>query len=55
MPGDDWLAGFMSRWSLSTKLPSALEKARKVAASDPEIIYGFYDMVEGQLKKLKIL
>lgn len=44
----------MQRWNLSVKLPSTLEKARKIATSDPAIIYGFYDIVEQQLEKLHI-
>ena len=46
--------GFMKRWKLSLKLPSPLEKARKIASSDPEIIYGFYKLVEEQISKLGI-
>ena len=55
LPGDEWLMGFLARWNLSVKLPSTMEKARKVAASDPEIIYGFYDLLENQYKANDIL
>ena len=44
----------MSRWNLSTKLPSTLEKARKIATSDPVVIYGFYDLVKQEMERLKI-
>ena len=48
------MSSFMRRWNLSNKLPSTLEKARKLAASDPMIIYGFYDILESRLKELNI-
>ena len=53
-PGEDWLKAFMERWNLSVKLPSTLEKARKIATSDPNIIYGFYDLVQQQYDILGI-
>ena len=37
-PGADWLKAFMNRCQLSCKLPSTLEKARKVATTNPDII-----------------
>ena len=54
MPGEDWLKAFMDRWNLSCKIPSTLEKSRKTATSNPNIIYGFYDILETQLKQLNI-
>ena len=53
-PGANWLRSFMKRWKFSVKQPSALEKTRKLAASDPRIIYGFYDILEQTLNKLNI-
>jgi len=44
----------MDRWGFSNKLPSTLEKSRKIAACDPMIIYDFYDILEKTMKKLKI-
>lgn len=40
---------------MSLKQPSALEKTRKAAASDPNIIYGFYDLLEDTINKLNIM
>ena len=54
-PGKDWLTYFMRRYELSLKKPSALEKTRKIAASSPNTIYGYYDMVYNEAKKLDIL
>lgn len=45
----------MDRWNLSTKLPSTLEKSRKIATTDPYIIYGFYDLLEQECTRLNIL
>lgn len=53
-PGPDWMTAFMRRWNFSNKLPSTLEKTRKIAASDPEIIYRFYDILEERLNTLGI-
>jgi len=53
-PGPDWLRAFMKRWKFSLKQPSPLEKSRKMAASDPRIIYGFYDLLDKTLTKLNI-
>ena len=44
----------MKRRQLSLKQPSALEKARKIAASDPDTIYGFYDALEMVINDLNI-
>ena len=53
-PGEDWLVGFMRRYRLSSKKPSTLEKTRKIAASDPEIIYGYFDLLEEEVKRLNL-
>ena len=55
MPGYDWLSSFMKRYRLSYKLPSNLEKSRKAASADPNIIYGFYDLLESTVAQLGIL
>ena len=44
----------MNRWNLSVKLPSTLEKSRKIAASDPAIIYGYFDLLEKTVDQLQI-
>jgi len=54
-PGSDWLTNFMKRSALSTKKPSGLEKARQCAASDPTIIYGFYDLLVREMERLGIM
>ena len=53
LPGEDWCTSFMRRYRLSCKLPSSLEKTRKSAASDPEIIYEYFDNVNSEIMKLK--
>lgn len=52
-PGRDWVIDFLRKFNLSMKCPSALEKTRKAAASDPNIIYGYYDMLQ-EMEHLKI-
>ncbi len=54
-PGKDWIIGFMKKYGLSAKCPSALEKSRKSAASDPNIIYGYYNMLTTEMKRLSII
>ena len=48
------MTDFMVRWNFSNKLPSTLEKSRKLAASDPSIIYHFYDLLEDKINELGI-
>ena len=54
IPGYDWLKSFMGRYNLSFKLPSTLEKTRKAASSNPDLIYGFYDLIENRAKEIGI-
>ena len=54
MPGEDWLKAILDKWPMSCKIPSTLEKSHKTATSNPTIIYVFYDILEAQLKQLKI-
>ena len=35
-------------------MPSTLEKSRKLAAKNPNIIYGFFDLLEQEIKRPKI-
>ena len=55
MPGDDWCTVFLRRYRLSCKLLSTLEKSRKSAASDPEIIYEYFDILDAEIKRLQLL
>jgi hypothetical protein len=54
-PGKDWVISFMERHHLSVKCPSALEKARKTAASNPDIIYQYYSTLEKETIRLRIV
>ena len=44
----------MDRYNLSVEKHSTLEKARKAAASDPFIIYQYYDLLEQAAQSLQI-
>ena len=55
LPGEDWCTSFMRKYRLSCKLPSSLEKSRKSAASDPEVIYEYFGNVKAEIDRLKIL
>ena len=44
----------MARYNLSYKLPSTLEKTRKAASSNPDLIYGFYDLIENTAREIGI-
>ena len=37
------------------KVPSTLEKARKLACSDPDVIYGYFDMLKQEMERLNIV
>lgn len=54
MPGEDWCTAFLRRYRLSSKLPSTLEKSRKSAATDPEIIYGYFDILDTEMQGLQL-
>lgn len=54
-PGDVWVKDFLMRYNMSSKIPSNLEKARKIASKDPEIIYGFYTLLYQTMSSLQIL
>lgn len=53
-PGKDWLKAFMVRHNLSSKKPSLLEKVRQSVASNPFVIYDFYDKIESVTERLNI-
>lgn len=54
-PGNDWFVGFCKRQKLSLKKLEALEKTRRIATSDPFIIYHFYNLLEKEVCKLELL
>lgn len=54
VPGNDWYYGFMKRHpTLSFKKPEHLQKSR-YDARKPDIIYNFYEELEGFLTKTKL-
>lgn len=53
-PGQDWWLGFKARHRLSLKKPELLEHSRRKQASDPFIIYGFYDLLEKVINDCKL-
>jgi transposase-like protein len=50
MPGKDWMKSFLQQHNISRKTPASLEKCRKLAASDPWLIYEFYDVLESTIE-----
>ena len=52
MPGYDWTVKFMDRHNLTLKKSGLMQLARKNVTSDPFVIYGFYDMLEAEVKRL---
>lgn len=54
-PGEDWWLGFKSRHNLSIKKPEPLEHARRLQGADPFVVYGFYDLLEHEIKSLGIV
>ena len=54
IPGDEWMIRFATSHNLSLKRPSSLEKCRKIAASNPYLIYEFYDLLERVYTDLKL-
>jgi hypothetical protein len=45
-PSEDWMTCFVDTHYLSLKKPSMMEKSRKIASSDPFLIYEFFDLLE---------
>lgn len=54
LPGYDWTVGFMKRHNLSLKRGGLMQLARKNVTSDPFVIYGFYALLEAEIKRLGI-
>jgi hypothetical protein len=55
VPGDEWVEKFMRDYQLSLVKPSPLERSRYRSAADPEVIYGFYDLIKKEMERLDIL
>ena len=53
-PGYDWLSSFMKRQKLTLKKGGQMQIARKNVTSDPFVVYGFYEMLENEVKRLGI-
>lgn len=53
-PGDAWFRAFCKRHRLSQKKLEQLEKSRRMATSDPFIIYGFYQKLEETIHELNL-
>ncbi|XP_047026859.1 uncharacterized protein LOC124635108 [Helicoverpa zea] len=54
IPGEDWFLNFKKRHNLSIRKPEPLEYARKKAATDPFIIYGYFDLLKKILTELNL-
>lgn len=54
MPGKDWFSNFVKRHNLSIQKLEKLEMTRRTATADPFIIFGFYSVLEEQLKRLNL-
>jgi hypothetical protein len=54
LPSNDWVTSFLSDHHLSLKKPSLLEKCRHESASDPFIIYEFFDLLEAEVTRLNL-
>ncbi|CAG4927882.1 unnamed protein product [Colias eurytheme] len=54
IPGEDWFLNFKKRHHLSIRKPEPLEYARKKAATDPFIIYGYFDLLKKVLTELNL-
>lgn len=54
IPGKDWMQSFMRLTNLSLKTAGTMEKTRKLAASNPWVIYEFYDILEELVGRLRL-
>jgi hypothetical protein len=54
IPSNDWITQFMHNHHLSLKKPQPLQRCRKENASDPFIIYEFFDLLEAEISRLNI-
>lgn len=53
-PGNDWFRQYCKRNRLSQKKLEQLEKSRRMATSDPFIIYGFYARLKETIRQLNL-
>jgi hypothetical protein len=53
-PSNDWVTEFLRNHHLSLKKPEPLQRCRKENASDPFLVYEFYDLLESEVERLKI-
>nr|CAI5868906.1 unnamed protein product [Callosobruchus analis] len=54
LPGEDWFLNFKKRHNLSIRKPEPLEYARKKAATDPFIIYGYFNLLKKTLVEMDL-
>ena len=52
MPGYEWTVKFMDRHNLALKKEGLMQLSRKSVTSDPLVIYGFYELLESEVKRL---
>ena len=53
MPGYEWTVKFMDRHNLALK-KGLMQLAKKSITSDPFVIYGFYELLEAEVKRLRL-
>lgn len=53
-PGRDWFTNFVKRNNLTLQSLEQLEMTRRTATADPFIVYGFYTLLEEELKRLNL-
>ena len=51
-PGYEWAASFLQRHNLKLKKGGTMQLARKNVTADPFVIYGYYDLLQGELHRL---
>jgi hypothetical protein len=54
VPSRMWVSKFMAKHKLCLRKPQPLQKCRLQNASDPEIVYEFYDLLEQQVSRLNL-
>ena len=54
MPGYEWTVKFTDRHNLALKKGGLMQLARKSVTSDPFVIYGFYELLEAEIKRLRL-
>lgn len=54
IPGRDWFTNFVKRNNLTLQSLEQLEMTRRTATADPFIVYGFYNLLQEELKRLNL-